>query len=378
MIKFVAMTLEFYDILQNLIYGVDYDGLQMMPVPLIVPIALAASAGIQAYKGWKDKQDGLDAQKAGEDAAKKAKLDFDKYTRTLRELGQQKRNLQGRAYDIAGTRRTMAEAQEQGLRDQLGRVEAGVLQNLQSTSAGRGGNVTALLNELSRQKLEAGAAVAGQKLQADADLFAQEQAVDDANFMREFEMEKFLGAQGQELALSDRERGFAAAEAGRLEAAAGQNAMFDAGTQLATSLIGAYGTPTAVPQGSSLVYPNQIPIPPVPEEADGGSIKKAKVGAAIKTPGAFDHATNPLAVFMGEAGMTIEDKRGEEVAEVTGQEIMVEDKEDTKIFNPEQQVSMQELIDKGDEKGLFKYIKKLLEEFEKDAEAHEEMKEQNV
>lgn len=369
MLKFVAMTLELYDILYGLIHGIDYPGLDVMPVPLIVPIAIAANAGLQAWSASRRKKDAQNAETAAGKQARESRNQFDEYSEKLRELASQERVLGQEAYDIASTRRTMAEAQGQDLKDSLSRIEGAATRGFGQQTGTRGAGVNELLQNLGQQRLQAGAEIAGQKLAADVDLFAQEQAVEDANFQRKFDMEQFLLGQQQQLAIGDRERALNQGEAAVQEQAMAETSMFDAFGNMASSLVGAYGTPVAGPDGQ-LTYPNQI--------ATGGIIPKGKAGMAIKTPGEFSHATNPLAVFQGEQGMTIEDKKGEEVAEFTGEEVVVEDNEETLVFNPDQQVSMQELIDKGDEKGLFKYLKELLAKFEKDAEAHEEMKEQNV
>ena len=62
-----------------------------------------------------------------------------------------------------------------------------------------------------------------------------------------------------------------------------------------------------------------------------------------KTPGEFNHDTNPL---------TLVDKNGADTGiELTGGEL---------VFNPSQSKSIQELIKKGDEGGLFRYMKNLL------------------
>ena len=373
MLKFVAMTLEFYDILQGIISGVDYPGLEIMPVPLIVPLAIAANAGLQAYSAYKSGKDADDAKTAAEIAQDESRKRFDQYSNKLRDLAAQRREVGQGAYDIAGTRRTLAETRSQDLKDSLNRIEAATTRNLGEMTSGRGGNLTAALNAINQQRLQAGAATANEKLQADIDLFNEEKFVEDQNFQRMFDTEKFLIGAQQNLALMDEQRAFDAGQAAIQQGAMADAAMFDAFGNAASSLVGVYGTPTTLTNQETgeqtVVYGNQ---------EDGGLIPKGKAGMAIKTPGEFSHATNPLAVFQGEQGMTIEDKRGKEVAEFTGDEIVVEDETETLVFNPDQQTSIQELIDKGDAKGLLKYMKALTEKFEKDAEAHEEMKEQNV
>ena len=81
---------------------------------------------------------------------------------------------------------------------------------------------------------------------------------------------------------------------------------------------------------------------------DGGRIK-AEAGMrymadqGFKTKGEFDHDTNKKAV--------IDEENGEKEAELTGGEL---------VFNPDQSEAMEELIEKGDEKGLLKFMKELM------------------
>ena len=65
----------------------------------------------------------------------------------------------------------------------------------------------------------------------------------------------------------------------------------------------------------------------------------------MKTYGEFSHETNPKAIIDEDTGI----KEGE----VTGGEL---------VFNPEQSDNMEDLINKGDAKGLLKYLKDLLSE----------------
>jgi len=63
----------------------------------------------------------------------------------------------------------------------------------------------------------------------------------------------------------------------------------------------------------------------------------------FKTKGEFNHKTNKKAV--------IDEEDGEKEAELTGGEL---------VFNPDQAGEMEELIEKGDEKGLLRFMKDLL------------------
>jgi hypothetical protein len=62
-----------------------------------------------------------------------------------------------------------------------------------------------------------------------------------------------------------------------------------------------------------------------------------------KTPGEFSHDTNPL---------TLVDKNGADTGiELTGGEL---------VFNPSQSKTIQRFLKEGDEAGLFRYMKDLL------------------
>lgn len=63
----------------------------------------------------------------------------------------------------------------------------------------------------------------------------------------------------------------------------------------------------------------------------------------FKTKGEFNHDTNKKAV--------IDEENGEKEAELTGGEL---------VFNPDQSETMEELIEKGDAKGLLKFMKELM------------------
>ena len=69
--------------------------------------------------------------------------------------------------------------------------------------------------------------------------------------------------------------------------------------------------------------------------------------------------TNPQNVRAEDGAMVFENKKGEDIAEVTGQEIIVTDKgeeEGVVVIDPNTAVSMEELVAKGDKEGLFKFF----------------------
>ena len=81
--------------------------------------------------------------------------------------------------------------------------------------------------------------------------------------------------------------------------------------------------------------------PSNPSQAKAGMRYMADQG--FKTEGEFDHDTNKKAV--------IDEENGRKEAELTGGEL---------VFNPDQSGMMEELIKKGDEKGLLKFMKELM------------------
>ena len=176
--------------------------------------------------------------------------------------------------------------------------------------------------------------------------------MDDENFQRLFDMESFL--YGNEL-----QRAAAAAEGGREQGINAQNLLLDTIPDAFT----AYGN---------------LQSTPVPTEEDGG-IVKARAGAAFVTPGEFSHDTNPQNVRAEEGSMVFENKKGEDIAEVTGQEIIVTDKgeeEGVVVIDPNTAVSMAELVEKGDKEGLFEFFKNFFMKKKQEQEEHEAMKEQ--
>ncbi len=78
-----------------------------------------------------------------------------------------------------------------------------------------------------------------------------------------------------------------------------------------------------------------------PSNAKDGMRYMADQG--FKTEGEFDHDVNKKAV--------IDEENGRKEAELTGGEL---------VFNPDQSGMMEELIKKGDEKGLLKFMKELM------------------
>ena len=89
----------------------------------------------------------------------------------------------------------------------------------------------------------------------------------------------------------------------------------------------------------------------------GGQYEFADKGGEVHmTKGEFDHGTNKKAL--------IDEETGEKEAELTGDEAMVRDGENVLVFNPEQQDTIEKLVNEGDAKGLLKKMKALMKQFE--------------
>ena len=91
---------------------------------------------------------------------------------------------------------------------------------------------------------------------------------------------------------------------------------------------------------------------------EGGQYEFANKGGEVHmTEGEFSHKTNKKALIDEETGI--------KEAELTGDEAMVRDGENVLVFNPNQQSTIESLVNKGDAKGLMKKMKALLKKFNK-------------
>ena len=107
------------------------------------------------------------------------------------------------------------------------------------------------------------------------------------------------------------------------------------------------------------VYSDPYAMGPFPQMKDGGQYKFANKGGEVHmTEGEFSHKTNKKAL--------VDEETGEKEAELTGDEAMVRDGENVLVFNPDQQSTIEALVNKGDSKGLMKKMKALLKKFNKE------------
>lgn len=128
------------------------------------------------------------------------------------------------------------------------------------------------------------------------------------------------------------------------------------GTQEGRTLPEKQKTPEEIAQGQRLIAALQAFRGSTLKE--GGQYEFANKGGEVHmTEGEFSHKTNKKALIDEETGI--------KEAELTGDEAMVRDGENVLVFNPNQQSTIESLVNKGDAKGLMKKMKALLKKFNK-------------
>jgi len=164
-------------------------------------------------------------------------------------------------------------------------------------------------------------------------------------------------AEGQRAALTEKEKDFQSAidqllmDRGAMAADEGRREILDLAEreQAAGPAATASGMQTATALATLLK--DFKPGKPGGDDGDGEDGIKIKAEAGMrymadegfKTKGEFDHDTNKKAV--------IDEEDGKKEAELTGGEL---------VFNPDQSEMMEELIKKGDERGLLEFMKELM------------------
>jgi len=403
MIKFADMALTIEYFMSLLWGGIDYPGLVYAVDPFT--IALIASALGKGVKAYRDIEEGDEMMRKGEEG-------YDDLTKKLMDIASEERQLDQGFFDLEQAQRNATEFQRQNMEDMAARAEGTLLRNISSRTAP---NVAQNISALQRQTNQNLGALASQDLAARASLLQRKQAVDDENFMRKFNMEKFLYG-------TERERAAASAEAGRLQSDAGLDSMVDIipqalGTFANLEASGLMGENRTTPDASTdfdfnslntpvsqlemqrmyqFLTPEQLMLMGLPTEdgvepqrdlesdinfptTEKGGILKAKAGAAFVTPGEFSHETNPQNVRAEDGKMIFENKKGEDIAEVTGEEIVITDEgkeAGVVVIDPNTAVSMEELVEKEDKEGLFQFFKNFLRKKKQEQEEHEAMKEQ--
>ena len=371
-IIFVAMI----DFIQQLLAGFDYPGLKVALDPITT--ALLVGTGVQQI----GKAIGAGQQRRA--SAREARRGKDLYDRMVSDFQEGKfdQRLSQDVRDAAEQQRILA---EQATDAATQRAQA--MQQSALAAARYGDPRSAALIPAQTRQLESGIQQAeisglGQKVAADMNVAQQQQVIDQANT-----------ALQQQLASLQLQRGAARMDAGRLARQQALQAQIDALTGLAattaTGLVarGMEGDSDTTPTNEAsrvssmldflnnqsldgpfdIVGRNQPTNPlldpgtPFPQADHGAAFKFAnKNGNIFMTEGEFDHGTNKKAL--------VDEETGEKEAELTGDEAMVVDGDNLLVFNPDQQKTIEGLVNLGDSDQLMVYLRELLTQFEKQDE----------
>ena len=368
------------DFIQQLIAGFDYPGLKVALDPITT--ALLVGTGVQQIGK------AIGARQQRRASAREARRGKDLYDRMVSDFQEGKfdQRLSQDVRDAAEQQRILA---EQATDAATQRAQA--MQQSALAAARYGDPRSAALIPAQTRQLESGIQQAeisglGQKVAADMNVAQQQQVVDQANT-----------ALQQQLASLQLQRGAARMDAGRLARQQARQAQIDALTGLAataaTGLVarGMEGgsdtttdtTPTLNPNplidsvgiltgasgsgmgslGTQLNFDGTLNLDGDPTNSmkHGGEYAFAnKNGSIFMTEGEFDHGTNKKAL--------VDEETGEKEAELTGDEAMVVDGDNLLVFNPDQQKTIEGLVNLGDSDQLMVYLRELLTQFEKQDE----------
>ena len=370
------------DFVYQLILGFDYPGLTKALDP--ITIGLLVGTGVQQI--GKAVEAGQQ-RSAAERQMRKGQNLYDKLVQEFQQ-GKFDVKLSQDVRDAAEQQRILAEQVSDAAAE---RGEAQIQSALAATRYGDARSAALIPGQL--RQVEAGVQQAelaglGQKVAADTALAAQQQRVADQNASIQ-----------QQLAAMQLQRGAGAMDAGQLAAQQARQAQIQAITGAASTLaqgLAAGGAQRAqandtdpgssqvsnlfraleaVPSGSdALINPSgsgmaglgtqlnfdgslNLDGDPTNSMESGGQYEFADKGGEVHmTKGEFDHGTNKKAL--------IDEETGEKEAELTGDEAMVRDGENVLVFNPEQQDTIEKLVNEGDAKGLLKKMKALMKQFE--------------
>tara|TARA_R100001129_G_scaffold64618_1_gene44189 strand:+ start:2324 stop:3493 length:1170 start_codon:yes stop_codon:yes gene_type:complete len=384
------------DFVHDILFGIDYPGLVKALDP--VTLGLLVGQGIQQFGKMREAKQQEEAAQTqmtqGQDLYDKMVSEFEsgKYdvslSQDVRDTAEQQRILAEQVTDAATER--AVQAQQSAL------------------AAARYGDArsAALIPSQVRQ-LEAGvqqAEIQGlqQKVASDAALASAQQRVDEQNK----QLQQSLGAMKLKRGAAGIDAGQLAAQQARAAGAAAKSALFATiGQGLTAGLAGRSGDggddnstsevnsllrrletnpsntldATLRAQLSDPLFENEEEDIPLDfnigdvfqqrarqqgVDTFQGSGKKGmqyefadKGGEVHMTEGEFSHKTNKKAL--------IDEETGVKEAELTGNEAMVRDGENVLVFNPNQQSTIESLVNKGDSKGLMKKMKALLKKFNK-------------
>ena len=392
----ISIFAAMIDFVHDILFGIDYPGLVKALDP--VTLGLLVGQGIQQFgkiREAKQQEQAAQAQMTqGQDLYDKLVSEFEsgKYdvslSQDVRDTAEQQRILAEQVTDAATER--AVQAQQSAL------------------AAARYGDArsAALIPSQVRQ-LEAGvqqAEIQGlqQKVASDAALASAQQRIDEQNK----QLQQSLGAMKLKRGAAGIDAGQLAAQQARAAATAARTGLYSTiGQGLTAGLagrIGAGGDDNSTSEVNSLLRrletnPSntldatlraQLSDPLFENEEEDipldfnigdvfqqrarqqgvdtfqGSGKKGmqyefanKGGEVHMTEGEFSHKTNKKAL--------VDEETGVKEAELTGDEAMVRDGENVLVFNPNQQSTIEGLVNKGDSKGLMKKMKALLKKFNK-------------
>lgn len=324
----ISIFATMIDFVYNIILGFDYPGLTKALDP--VTIALLVGQGVQQVGKIREANQ---AKRTAERQEQKGKSLYDKMISEF-ESGDYDLSLSQDVRDSAEQQRILAEQFSDAASQ---RATASMQSALAASRYGDPRSAAMIPQQLDR--LEAGAQkaeLAGleQKVKADTALAKAQQGIDEKNM-----------AMMQSLGSMQLKRGAADMDAGALAKAQAQQAKTQA-------------------QSAAIAAAAQAPFAFMMQEQgyetdeDGGQHKFAnKPGEVHMTGGEFSHKTNKKALVDEETGI--------KEAELTGDEAMVSDADNVLVFNPNQQISIEGLVNKGDAKGLMKKMKSLLKKFNK-------------
>jgi hypothetical protein len=355
------------DFIYTIITGFDYPGLTKAidPITLGLLVGQTAQQIGKARSAKQQREAALAQQQRGKNL-------YDKMVQEFKE-GKYDVKLSQDVRDVAEQQRILAEQVSDAATQ---RGEAMIQSALAASRYGDPRSAALIPGQL--RQVEAGVQQAelaglGQKVAADTALAAQQQRVAEQN----------IGLQ-QQLAAMQLQRGAGTMDAGELAAQQAEQARRDAisaaiaaGSQGLVSSIGGIelGGESSVEDPSKLVdyldngdiqdyNIDSQPTNPLLQEdqplfgEEGAKYKFAQKGGEVHmTEGEFNHDTNKKAL--------VDEETGVKEAELTGDEAMVRDGDNVLVFNPEQQDTIEELVNKGDAKGLLKKMRDLMKQFEK-------------
>lgn len=384
------------DFVHNILFGIDYPGLVKALDP--ITLGLLVGQGIQQFGKIREAKQ---QEEAAQTQMTQGQNLYDKMVSEF-ESGKYDVSLSQDVRDTAEQQRILAEQVTDAATERAVQAQQSAL------AAARYGDArsAALIPSQVRQ-LEAGvqqAEIQGlqQKVASDAALASAQQRIDEQNK----QLQQSLGAMKLKRGAAGIDAGQLAAQQARAAGAAAKSALFATiGQGLTAGLAGRSGDggdnnstsevnsllrrletnpsntldATLRAQLSDPLFENEEEDIPLDfnigdvfqqrarqqgVDTFQGSGKKGmqyefadKGGEVHMTEGEFSHKTNKKAL--------IDEETGVKEAELTGNEAMVRDGENVLVFNPNQQSTIESLVNKGDSKGLMKKMKALLKKFNK-------------